>query len=81
MAKKSWPKVLSMKPAKPHKNVEGILQNNYKQTVSTGTEKGPDQIHVCVGCTRVSPQAESRAFNAAGFRWPGEVLTKHQRLS
>lgn len=66
----------TIQPAKSPKKVEEILNNNYKETVSTGTE-GPEQVHVCVGCSRVSPQAESRVFNGAGFSWPGEVLTKH----
>lgn len=64
-------------PEKSHKNVEGILKNNYKEIVGIGTEEGPEQVHVCAGCTRVSPQGESRVFNEAGFSWPGEVLTKH----
>lgn len=68
----------TIQPAKSHKNAEGILKNNYKETsVSIGTEEGAEQVHVCVGCSRVSPQAESQVFNRAGFSWPGEVLTKH----
>lgn len=67
----------TIQPAKSHKNVEGILQSNYKETVSIGAEKGADQ-HVCVGCARVSPQAVHKVFSEAGFTWPGEVLTKHQ---
>lgn len=47
----------TIQPAKSHKNAEGILQSNYKKSVSTGTEKGPDQVGVCVGCARGSPQA------------------------
>lgn len=57
----------TLQPAKSHKNVEGILQSNYKETVSTGTEKEPDQLHVCVGCAKVSPQAESTGVQRGWF--------------
>lgn len=54
-------------PAKSHKNVEGILQSNYEETVSVGTERRPDQLHVCVGCARVPPQAESIGVQQGRF--------------
>lgn len=45
-------------PAKSHKSTEGILKNNYKETVSIRTEEGAEQVHVCVGCSRVSSQGD-----------------------
>lgn len=54
-------------PAKSHKNVEGILQSNYEETVSVGTERRPDQLRVCVGCARVPPQAESIGVQQGRF--------------
>lgn len=81
MAKKSWPKVLSMKPFS-QQNPTKMLKESYRAIIkrlsAQGQKKNRTSYMFVLDVPRFHHKLSPQVFSEAGFTWPGEALTKHQ---